>query len=153
MTSRDVGKVLVFRRKVRAGVLYLEGSDSHLEWLHHVLPFAGLRERREARRIVDWLALEGIMLRAVAGHSLGAAVGSGVAKALGLPLYVYGGKAPPWGAWVEPTAVYRHRGDVVPWLTPWRRGWKSVTLGVWMPFWAAHEPRMYFEQMAADGVR
>lgn len=143
--------MIEFKRKVRNGVLYLEGSDSGREWFHHFLPFSGWRERHAGNILVKWITDERLMIKAVAGHSLGAAVGSYVAKKLHLPLYVYGGKRAPWFGYKKPERAHRHRGDVVPMAPPWRRKWEGQEVfGTRLPFWEAHEPREYRDKIEGD---
>jgi hypothetical protein len=73
---------------------------------------------------------------------------------LGYPvsLRTYGGKRPPRG-YEYLGAHYRHLGDIVPFLPPWRPRQTCIEIGVRLPFWEAHEPRAYYEQMRKDGVR
>lgn len=135
----------------RDGVLYIEGSNHAWDWMHHILPGARRRELEAAAEIVDRLPEEPAI---IAGHSLGGAIAALVGRAYPeARVFVYGGKRAPRGARRDVTA-YRHRGDIVPFLPPWRARWRqSTTIGQWDTPWRAHEPRRYYRQMRVDGIQ
>lgn len=142
------------------GVLYVYGSDHWLDWLHHLIPGAVRRETLAACQIIE--AIEEAVLvehvRIVAGHSWGAAIAAHVhyelaVRGVAAALFTYGGKraAIPTAA---PGRHYRHKGDIVPALPPWRPRWPNVQVfGPRMLPWHAHEPRGYYPVMEHDGVR
>ena len=147
--------MITFKRTVKNGVLYLEGSDDWREWLHHVMPGARRREIREAAAILAWLELSRTMIHTVAGHSMGACVATIIAAMHGgLKLYVYGGKRAPRSHYREPDAAYRHYRDIVPFLPPWRPGYRNIMVGCkCLSPWEAHQPRNYYRDMEKDGIR
>lgn len=137
---------------------FIGGSDHWVDWLHHFLP--GSRERE----IVCGLYLASFFKRKIknamyiGGHSVGGVVASLAGQVLrdeGYDVYtwVFGGKRPLKGT--EECAVsFRRRGDIVPFLPPWRPGYKyQNVVGEWMPFWKAHGPGTYYELMGDTGFR
>lgn len=144
-----------FRTTATDLYLYIEGTNHPLDWLHHVTPFAKLRER-EAGRLLYRKILPYVGARRVniGGHSLGGAVAVVVANlfAEAPTLTVYAGKRPPegprWGL-----VAYRRKGDIVPFLPPTRKAWKGENVfGSWTPlFWKVHHPNNYRRFMDRDG--
>lgn len=127
---------------------YIAGSDHWRDWLHHVLPGARRREIAAARAIVDAIYSRDVVAFYVGGHSLGGAVAqivSSILTALGAQVhcYSYGGKRAPRRYSFPDTKSYRHAGDIVPFLPPWRPKIDSIRIGTWKPFWLAHQPREY----------
>ena len=143
-----------FRTTATDLYLYIEGTNHPLDWLHHVTPFAKLRER-EAGRLLYRKILPYVGARRVhiGGHSLGGAIAIVVANLLteAPVLTLYAPKRAPERA-KTPYRAYRRRGDLVPFLPPNRRPWEDVTVfGSWRPFWLAHEPSEYRRFMDRDG--
>lgn len=136
-------------------VLYIYGSDHPNDWKHHVTPGARQREEIAAHKLA--LLTEG-QVDAIAGHSMGGGIARMVAaihRAANhrVALYVYGGKRAPRG-YETHGDFYRHRGDIVPWLPPWRPRYRNtMKIGRWTWPWIAHKPRSYAQQMKRDGVR
>jgi hypothetical protein len=131
--------------------IYIDGSDHAVDWWHHFLPFARRRERAAAREILDIMPRRSRYV--VGGHSVGGAIAADLAReiaAMGLAVkcYVFGPKRTSRDSVRHVTAAYRQRGDLVPYLPPWRKGYRLTTFGHWMPVIAAHEPREYFVVMA-----
>lgn len=144
---------------IKNGVVFVHGTNHWLEWLHHVTPFAGIREKRWADQLLRTLSERGVQFHTLAGHSIGGTVVTIAALDLVLfwmgrvKLYTYGAKRPPRGC--NATGKhYRIKGDVVPFLPPWRKALPLITLdyGKMGPI-EAHGPRSYWEQMEKDGVR
>jgi hypothetical protein len=138
--------------------LYIDGSDHWIDWAHHFLPGAQRREIAAAYKLASILIKEpGAAEFVVGGHSLGGAIATAVTCILDAALlpvtgYAFGGKRPPKRYNADVTC-YRHRGDLVPFLPPWRpRYAKVIEIGPRKPFWAAHEPREYFPEMLRAGL-
>jgi hypothetical protein len=138
---------------INNGVLYLEGTNHWLEWLHHVVPGARWRERRWARQVVQLILNTDAMIHTVAGHSVGGTVACIVAEITQLRLFTYGAKRPPRGDY-PPGKHYAIKGDIVPNLPPWRPALTLIVLDYGrVGFVEAHGPASYYEQMREDGVR
>lgn len=135
------------------GVLFVGGSNHWRDWAHHFLPGARRREIVAATEIMKIIGA--LPVRIVAGHSMGAAVACIVAAELerigeDVQLYVYGGKrAPRIGA--TPTKAYRRRGDIVPWLPPWRPRYDNHVFGD--RTWPGDAHNSYYGAMRMDGVK
>ena len=145
---------------VKNGVCYIEGSNHLLEWLHNVAPGARYRERRWGAQVVDYLAQSDEHIEVIAGHSLGGTVactaaGQHLGYYLGkLRLYTYGAKRPARPFHGIRGHHYRIKGDLVPYMPPWRQSLRCAVLdyGRLSPG-EAHKPSAYYEQMKKDGVR
>jgi hypothetical protein len=142
--------------QLQDGVLYLYGSNNWLEWVHYFMPFAGFRERRWARQVVELLQnTPGI--HTIAGHSVGGTVACIAAESeriagRKIALRTYGAKRPPRGIYLG--KHYATKGDIVPHLPPWRKPLPVITLDYGKMSWReAHWPLYYYEQMRKDGVR
>lgn len=140
--------------------LYIGGSDHWWDWLHHFLPGAKRREVAAARTLVDKVFDENTVQFIVGGHSLGGCIAQIVATHLQnqhkiVFCYTYGGKRPPVGHGYEYSENCRHRGDIVPYLPPWRYANRrfEVTIGRWTWPWLAHSPKMYYEMMRYHRLR
>jgi hypothetical protein len=142
----------------RDGVLYcyVVGSDHVRDWLHHVLPGARRRERRAGYELAIELFYQDKPI-IIGGHSLGgciAHIAAGILQTDGLDvtLVTFGGKMPQ-RTLRFPGTYYRTRGDIVPFLTPFRGFVRHTVIGKWRPFWRAHEPKEYYEVMRKAGLR
>ena len=143
---------------VKDGVLFIHGSDHWLEWLHHIAPFSKRRELKWALQILDEINIDEISI--IAGHSIGGTKAIMVAElSLGyylgaIKLYTYGAKRPPRPFRGDKGTHYRVKGDIVPFLPPWRRMLNTIVLDRGkLGFMEAHEPREYGIRMSMDGVR
>lgn len=138
--------------------LYVYGSDHKDDWVHHVLPGGVKREADAAEEIADLIQTSDCIHYVITGHSLGGLVAVMVAqilreKAFPVTCYAYGPKRVP-KKYHAPCVVYRHRGDIVPFLPPWRPNYENVKkIGKWLPPWMAHGPSTYWNQMEKDGIR
>jgi len=140
------------------------GTDSRFDWILHFLPKWGeMAEILYGSALADKLAIkinEYTKIRNVViyGHSWGGAIAPIVEdclintfKSLRIDTIGLGPKMPVVG-----TLLYSfiHRGDIVPYLTPWRvwfrksvfKGFK-VRIGRWKPFWKAHALGSYIQEL------
>lgn len=144
--------------KYNDGVLYIRGSDHMHDWLHHVIPGAKRREEQAAIELHNYIVRHELPVHTVAGHSLGGPIALKLsylfrANYTTVRCFLYGPKRAP-KSWHTPATVYRHRGDIVPFLPPWRRRYQNTELiGNRLPLWKAHGPNTYWDRMEADGVR
>jgi len=143
-------------------MIHVLGTDHWRDWLHHVTPFARRREWQAAEKIIAALVELGIAKRdegwsytpgddvVISGHSWGGCIAAMVATILVIPCYIYGGKRSPRKGLTRyyATRAYRHRGDIVPFLPPWRpRYTDEVVFGIWGWPWEAHGLSSYREVM------
>jgi len=140
------------------------GTDSRFDWILHFLPGWGeMAEILYGVALADQLALkikelEGVKIVTIYGHSWGGAIAPVVADTLqntfkGLQVFTVGlgAKTPAVGSL---TYLFIHRGDIVPYVTPWR-AWRSTqgfaggkfTIGKWKPFWKAHPLGAYISEL------
>lgn len=144
--------------KYNGDVLYIVGSDHWRDWAHHILPGARHREASAAIELHKYLGRHKLHPRIVAGHSLGGAVAMILAYLLRenyrtVSCYLFGPKRTP-AKYHTVAKVYRHAGDIVPFLPITRRKYQQVTvIGERMPFWKAHGPDTYYSVMESVGVR
>jgi hypothetical protein len=143
--------------------VWFNGSDHPRDWLHHILPGARRREIRAAQTISQRLAphVGGDTLFIIGGHSLGgclAEIETFILCALGerAHCHIYAGKRAPRSHMVDDGAVaYRHRGDIVPSLPPWRparrRRMPTAVFGSRTWPWKAHPPHQYKRKMQEAG--
>lgn len=136
---------------------FIGGSDHWVDWLHHFLPGSEEREIICAAWIETVIRGKG-KAYFIGGHSVGGAIASVIGDMLryeGCEVYTrsFGGKRPIKGT--EDVAInYRHRGDIVPFLPPWRPAYKmQPVIERWLPFWKAHGPSTYYEAMEECGFR
>ena len=122
--------------------LWIGGSNAWYHWLHHVIPGAKRREIDCGIEVAD-LALE-LDITDIRGLSVGGCIAQIAAMIIGGRCTTYGTKRAPAGYEVAGTH-YRHRGDIVPFLPPWRPRIACTTIGVWRPLWVAHNPKSYRE--------
>lgn len=154
-----LGTDIVVRRHPDYTSVHLQGTNHLLEWIHHFLPFAGLRERTAARRLAAFLHTIDDRPILLSGHSVGGTVAYLAARRFpsnDLRLATFGAKRPPIGTGRPPTplaAHYRILGDIVPLVWPWRPSLPTIDLdyGRLSPI-AAHEPRTYRDAMRTAGV-
>ncbi len=127
--------------------VYIGGSNHRLHWLHHILPGARRREIECGKEIAVKLASDEIGHFDIEGHSIGGCIAQIVKTELGAygitaTVRTYGTKRAPAG--YETVGMhYRHRGDFVPLLPPWRPPVACSVVGSWKPFWISHHPRTY----------
>ncbi len=115
--------------------IWIGGSNHWLHWLHHILPGAKRREIDCGVEIADLARREEV--DDIHGLSIGGCIAQIAATINGARCTTYGTKRAPRG--YACTGVhYRHRGDPVPWLPPWRPGVKLRVIGRWAPIWIAH---------------
>ena len=110
-----------------------------------------------ALKVKEWGVFNGVVIY---GHSWGGAIAPITADTLqntfkGLPVYTVGlGAKMP--AVSSLTYRFVHRGDIVPYLTPWRTWWMrrkrmfigmKITVGKWKPFWKAHPLGAYIHEL------
>ena len=140
------------------------GTDSRFDWILHFLPGWGeMAEILYGVALADQLALKikecgEVKLVTIYGHSWGGAIAPIVADTLknpfkGLQVFTVGlgAKIPAVGPL---TYLFIHRGDIVPYVTPWR-AWRSkqgstggkFTIGKWKPFWKAHPLGAYISEL------
>lgn len=137
---------------------YVAGSDHWRDWLHHVTPGAKRREIEAAATIAGRLYEPGVSRYVIGGHSLGGAVAEAVAcnlRAISATVecYTFGGKRSPLP--FAGAVHYRNRGDIIPFLPPWRTPHsEDVLIGRWtLWFWKAHSPRTYDEVRRKHGLK
>lgn len=152
-----------WRRDGETVYCYIYGSDHVLDWLHHFLPRAKLREIIAGDVIALKLAeiVKDKDVR-IGGHSLGGAIAGVVADTLvngqefdpkHVSLFTFGAKRCPWKC-IPFGTHYRHRGDAVPFLPPWRPAYKLMQVfGKWSFPWKAHGPATYYDAMSMHGFR
>jgi len=147
-------------------ILYLliYGTDSRFDWILHFLPgwdamaeilYGAVLSNQLAVKINECPKIRNVVIY---GHSWGGAIAPIVEDCLRntfKSLWIYtiglGPKMPVVG-----TLLYRfiHRGDIVPYLTPWRvwfrklvfKGFK-IRIGRWKPFWKAHVLGAYIQEL------
>ena len=143
-----------WRKDEYTAYCFIGGSDHWIDWIHHILPGAKTREIIAGECIANRLKYEGPDF-VIGGHSLGGAVASVVTnrlRGLGFRVtcYVYGAKRPP-----EKTgniSSYINRGDIVPYLFPWRP--KHINPYIRGKFsFKAHGPRTYYDLMVSHKLR
>jgi len=134
------------------------GTDSAFDWILHFLPGWG-----------DWIEISyavalgyrirkmikeaGIKRLYLYGHSWGGAIAAIVHEELleacpDLEISTTGlGYKKPIAGMLN--LSYRNRGDIVPLLTPWRRGrlYGKRLFGRWKPFWIAHRLSEYIQNL------
>lgn len=154
--------------------IWIPGTDRHwYDVLHHLVPFAGARERRAARWIAGDVMVCGSTLPwTITGHSLGGAVAVLVADYLiraGVAVervVVAGGKRAQWRCVVHREAVervlhvYVNYTDIVPDLPPWRQQWPKERVqmrpfvtqyrGLFVRSARAHHPENYRDVWPRD---
>lgn len=137
--------------RIKNGVLYIEGTNHWLEWVHHFIPGARRREIKWGEQVASLAVRENV--RIIAGHSVGGTIAMIAAHITNAKCYTYGAKRPPRGYYAS-GKHYRIKADIVPFLPPWRPTFPTITLdyGTMGPI-KAHGPRSYYEQMGKDGVR
>jgi hypothetical protein len=144
-------------------MIHVLGTDHWRDWLHHILPGARKREWQAADQIIAALVEMGIAKSdddgwsyipgddvVISGHSWGGCIAAMVATILVAPCYIYGGKRSPRKGLTRHyvAQAYRHRGDIVPLLPPWRpRYTDEIVFGKWMWPWEAHKLSNYREVM------
>lgn len=139
-----------YRIEDRVLYCYAHGSNHVLDWLHHVLPGEAERERRGAIELFKRLIRlkDRFDMATLGGHSLGAPVAIACAdmmehREIPVVCYAFGGKRPlmPYDCLVY---AYRHSGDIVPALPPWRQPYRGMAVfGTWTFPWLAHKPERY----------
>lgn len=131
------------RVRIRGSHVYVGGSDHWMHWLHHVLPGARRREIQAGHDVAVIAEVHGIT--AFWGHSIGGCIAQ-IAASLtpDASVRTYGTKRAPRG-YTHQGEHYRHRGDFVPWLPPWRPRVACEYVGDYLPIWVAHHPRTYRE--------
>ena len=141
-------------------IIWIDGSNDYADWRRN-LQFRsrdlgrGRRTNRvDHKEAVKLLRLERDAIRRhqhvlIIAHSRGAAIGQNLARELAVrgfevDLVAYGYKRTGNGAFVaELEAIatvraFRHRGDIVPLLPPWRAGLRHELIGAWKPPCTAH---------------
>jgi len=140
------------------------GTDSRFDWILHFLPGWGeTAEILYGGALSDKLAMKikgngGIRKVVIYGHSWGGAIAPIVEDCLrvtfhNLGIYTIGlGPKMP----VVGTLLYCiiYRGDIVPYITPWR-SWRNksafkgfkIKIGKWKPFWKAHPLGIYIQAL------
>jgi len=142
------------------------GTDSRFDWILHFLPGWGeIAEILYGVALADQLALKikeygEVKLVTIYGHSWGGAIAPITADTLqntfkGLQVCTVGlGAKMP--AVSSLTYRFVHRGDIVPYLTPWRVWWAKrkrmflgmkIVIGKWKPFWKAHPLGTYIQAL------
>ena len=127
--------------------LYIAGSDHWRDWVHHILPGARRREIDAAYALYSRIRSSHVVYYVVSGHSLGGAVAETLATIMRkdghrVICVTFGGKRPPVG-YSAKGVRYRHKGDVVPLLTPWRGFATHKRIGDLAVPWKAHGPDTY----------
>lgn len=151
-----------WRRDGETVYCYIYGSDHVLDWLHHFLPGAKTREIKAGNKLAEKLMhiLKGASLH-IGGHSLGGSIACIVADlvysnsggATKAHLFTFGAKRCPW-KYIPFGTHYHHRGDMVPFLPPWRPAYKLIQVfGKWNFPWKAHGPATYYDAMSMHGFR
>jgi len=142
------------------------GTDSRFDWILHFLPGWGeMAEILYGVALADKLSLKikelgGVKLVTIYGHSWGGAIAPITAdtlqntfERLQVRTVGLGAKMP---AVSSLTCRFVHRGDIVPYLTPWRvwaMKWNRVPIGTkivigkWKPFWEAHPLGTYIKAL------
>lgn len=121
--------------------LWIGGSNHWTHWLHHVLPGARRREIDCGVEIADLARRE--QISDIRGLSVGGCIAQIAATLVeGGICETYGTKRAPKDYYPE-AIHYRHRGDFVPFLPPWRPRVFTTVIGDWKPFWIAHHPNSY----------
>ena len=130
--------------RVRA---FIQGSKRPWHWLHHIIPFAGKRERDAGRELAGIMEGSGVSHVELHGHSLGGAVAMATAQyikndGIDVSCTTYGTKQPPW--WIGSEGRhYRTRGDIVPFVIPIRKRLETTVIGERRWFWHSHGPDAY----------
>ncbi len=128
--------------KVYEHHIWIGGSNHWLHWLHHIIPGAKRRE------IDCGIEIANLAIREAIGDIRGLSIGGCIAQIAAtvmlskvmmiLPsVTTYGTKRAPRG-YAFAGLHYRHRGDPVPWLPPWRPSVQCIVIGKWEPIWIAH---------------
>ena len=130
--------------------VWVAGSEHPAHWWHHFLPGARRREIRAGIELAD--AIRCAMPIVIGGHSVGGCIAEIAASMLRAPCYTYGGKRAPRRYRINATR-YRRRGDIVPFLPPWRPANRHILIGKWAPFWRSHLPKEYYATAREVGLR
>ena len=130
--------------KVYDDHLIIGGSNAWYHWLHHILPGARQREIDCAFEVA--LIARKHVIRDIRGISVGGCIAQIVASILRCKCITYGSKRAP-RVYAGAGTHYRHRGDIVPFLPPWRPRMHCVLVGEWRPLWIAHKPSSYWEAL------
>lgn len=126
--------------KIHQDHIYVGGSTHILHWLHHFWPGARRREIECGVELAGIARREGIT--DIRGHSVGGCIAQIASRMVSGTCMTWGTKRAPDGYENQGTH-YRHHGDIVPLLPPWRPRVDTIPVGSWRPFWLAHEPREY----------
>jgi hypothetical protein len=145
------------RYRIQDGVCYcfISGSDHWLDWVHHFLPRAQIREIDAGWKLAQQLRAVECDRFVIGGHSLGGVIAEICACILYMirPVMVYTFGSKRGYVKFHKCVHYRRKGDIVPFLPPWRPKLKCTVFGKWMPFWMAHRPKVYENLMKEAGLK
>lgn len=138
--------------------LWVNATDHPNDWKRHFQVGVAMFEIEGARRIVE-IVSQGILKGfeggfRVGGHSWGGALAETASvmlqdKGFRVSCESFGGKRAVWP--FQACVRWRHRGDFVPWLPPWRKGFRQKVFGRFEVFWKAHREDRYRELMEKGG--
>lgn len=129
--------------------VYIPGTNHILDWIHHFMPGQVERENDAAwllyRRLNPYITHEKVT---ILGHSLGAAVACALWNLMYKSdsiLVICGGKrywkSLPRASILAFIHIFRHKGDIIPFLPPWRPAYlkrDEKVFGKWTFPWKAH---------------
>lgn len=141
--------------------VFVYGTDHRFDWILHFLPGWGvfaeiLYGNALAEKLLEYIHSNNLKVVYLYGHSWGGAILPVVQETIqqanrDIWVYTYG-LGPKKPAFGRINVSFVHSGEIVPFLTPWRKGSIGIRfeIGGWKPFWIAHKLETYLHALEAE---